>query len=84
MGDTFRQYIFLCEWIDGELGTGNKEEYDADRKGGLQVPMFIEISKLNDIYLLADKVKYQLLEDISKYGYSFGNDIKVIEEKAKF
>lgn len=83
-GDTFHQHIFLCEWIDGEFGTGNKEEYAVDRKGGIQVPILMDISSLKDIYLLSDKVKNMLLDDISKYGYELDNTIKIINEVAKF
>lgn len=83
-GDTFHQHIFLCEWIDGEFGTGNKEEYAVDRKGGIQVPILMDISSLKYIYLLSDKVKNMLLDDISKYGYELDNTIKIINEVAKF
>ncbi len=83
-GDTFLQHIFLCEWIDGILGMGNEEEYALDRKGGTQVPVFLDISSLKDIYLLSDKVKNMLLDDISKYGYNLDDNIKTIHEIAKF
>ena len=39
---------------------------------------------LKDIYLLSDKVRDMLLEDISKYGYELDNAIKIINEIAKF
>lgn len=30
-GLDFIQHFFLCEWISGVLGTGDKEEYDVNR-----------------------------------------------------
>lgn len=80
MGKNFIQHFFLCEWISGELGTGDEEEYSVNRKGGLQVPVLIDIGKLKELNIVSKPIVNQLLEDINNYGLDLDNNSKEIEE----
>lgn len=79
-GEGFVQHFFKVNWVSGELGTGDKEEYSRDRKGGLQVPMLVDISKLSELDIVSPPIKKQLLEDIATFGLELDNNKKVIIE----
>lgn len=79
-GRGIKQYFFLCDWASGDIGTGNKDEYDPNRKGGLQVPVLIDINELKDLKVISKPIVKQLLRDIEKYGYELDNHLKEITE----
>lgn len=79
-GEDFIQHFFLCNWLSGEIGTGDEEEYQQDRKGGLQVPMLINIEDLSKLNIVSPPIIKQLLEDINNHGLMLDNDVKTIIE----
>lgn len=79
-GVDFIQHFFVCNWLDGKIGTGNKEEYDANRKGGIQIPMFIDIQSIKDLNVVSPPIVKQLLDDIDNFGLEFDSEVKEIIE----
>ncbi len=79
-GEGLFQNIFLCKWLDGTLGTGDEEEYDPNRKTGLQKPMLINIEEVENLNLVSPFIKQELINDLNKHGKEMGNDIKLIKE----
>ena len=78
-------YYFLCEYISGEFGSGQGEEYGDNRdveRYGTYEPQLIDIDKLNDLPLVPIHIKEELIKDINKFGKDLANDIKnlTIEE----
>ena len=80
-GKEFIQHFFICDWVSGELGTGNSEEYETSRKGGIQIPMLIDISKLKELNIVSPFIVRQLLGDIKNYGLELANELKEIDER---
>ena len=74
------QHFYLCEWIDGILGTGNEEEYADDRPGGIQKPIAIELSDINEIPLVPEIIKEEMLKDIKQHGKDMSNEVKLLIE----
>lgn len=61
------EYFFLCEYIDGEFGTGNGPEYNNDPKyidSGKYIPEIINREDVEKIVLLPTEIKEKFLEDI--------------------
>lgn len=61
------EYFFLCEYIDGEFGTGNGPEYNNDPKyidSGKYIPEIINREDVEKILLLPIEIKEKLVEDI--------------------
>lgn len=79
-GKGFRQYFFLCEWIEGELGTGDEEEYNINRIGGIQIPMLIKIKDISKLNVVSPQIVKQLLLDINKLGLELDTKVKQIIE----
>ncbi len=79
-GQDFEQNFFLCEWVSGEIGTGDAEEYDPNRPTGLQKPMLIKVDDIEKLNVVSPFIVKQFLADISEYGYELDNKVKDIIE----
>ncbi len=63
------EYFFLCEYIDGEFGTGDGPEYNNDPKyidSGKYIPEIINREDVEKILLLPTEIKEKFVEDIKK------------------
>lgn len=79
-GKDFLQHFFLIERVSGEIGSGDANEYDINRVGGLQRPVFIDINELVNLEVVSRPIVEQLLSDYKKYGSSLGKEIITIDE----
>lgn len=79
-GVDFIQHFFVCDWLDGKIGTGDKEEYDANRKGGIQIPMLIDIQSIKDLNVVSPPIVKQLFDDIDNFGLELDTEVKQIIE----
>ena len=79
-GKDFIQHFFLIERKSGEVGTGNPEEYDVNRVGGVQIPKFINISELSKLDIVSPPIVKQFLEDFDNYGVELDNKVKTIND----
>ena len=72
-------YYFLCDYISGEFGSGQGEEYGDNRdveRYGTYEPQLIDITKLNELPLVPTHIKEELIKDINKFGKDLADDIK--------
>lgn len=79
-GKDFVQHFFLIRRTAGEIGTGDPEEYDVNRKGGIQIPMFVSIDKLKSLNVVSPPIVSQFLEDYSNFGSDMNSTSKIIED----
>lgn len=79
-GKDFLQHFFLIERVSGKIGSGDANEYDFNRVGGLQRPVFIDINELVNLEVVSRPIVEQLLSDYKKYGSSLGKKIITIDE----
>lgn len=82
-GKDISQNFFLCEWIDGEIGTGDEEEYNPNRPTGLQVPMLIKIDKLKTLNIISPEILKEFISDYNEFGKDMNNMLKKIDENKK-
>ena len=78
IGDTFIQHFYLCDWISGQVGTGNEEEYSHERVGGFQQPKWIDINDLPTLIIISKPIVDTLLSDIKKHGLKLDEELKKI------
>jgi len=69
-------YYFLCDYVDGDFGTGQGEEYSPERNSGFYEPRLIKIEDIKNISLKPDKLKEMLIEDILLHNKSLSDCIK--------
>lgn len=62
-----KEYFFLCEYIDGEFGTGDGPEFNNDPKYiecGEFLPEIIKEEEIKNLLLLPPEIKEKFVEDI--------------------
>lgn len=65
--ETMKEFIFLCEYVSGEMGTGNGPEFNGDPKyilRGNYIPVIIPKEEIETLNLVPYEVKEQLVVDI--------------------
>ena len=64
-----KEIFYLCEYIDGEFGTGEGPEFSNNPKyidSGKYIPEIIKKEEIKNICLLPPEIKNKLVEDIEK------------------
>lgn len=67
VSETLDEYVFLCEYVSGNFGTGTGPEFSnnpAYKDRGNYSPVLIEPEKVKDIPLIPIEFKEQLIQDI--------------------
>ena len=67
VSETQDEYLFECEYISGEFGTGTGPEFSNDpayKHRGNFTPELVDIENIENIRLLPVEFKEQLLQDI--------------------
>jgi len=71
-------HYFLAEWVSGEFGTGEGEEFQENNDNGKYVPMFINISDIPNLPLKPSEVAEVFYDDYMKNGKNLRDDVKFI------
>ena len=63
------EYFYLCEYIDGEFGTGEGEEFQNQdnvkkKHYGEYIPEIVKREKISKIVLLPPEIKEKFLRDM--------------------
>lgn len=64
-----KEIFYLCEYVDGEFGTGNGPEYTNDPKyadSGKYIPEIVKKEEVKDILLLPKEIRDRFLQDFVK------------------
>lgn len=64
-----KELFYLCEYIDGEFGTGDGPEFNNDPKyidSGKFLPEIIKREKIKDLVLLPQEIKEKFVKDIKE------------------
>lgn len=61
-----KEYFFLCEYVDGEFGTGDGEEFSNNpeyKESGEYIPEIVKKEEISKIVLLPLEIKEKFLRD---------------------
>ena len=64
-----KEYFFLCEYIDGEFGTGNGEEFSnnpAYKDFGEYIPEIVKSENIANLILLPLEIKEKFVQDLQE------------------
>lgn len=64
-----KEYFFLCEYVDGEFGTGDGEEFSNSPKykdSGEYIPEIVGREKISDLILLPLEIKEKFVQDLQE------------------
>lgn len=62
-----KEYFFLCEYVDGEFGTGEGEEFSNNpeyKDSGKYIPEIVKRENILNLVLLPLEIKEKFLEDL--------------------
>ena len=68
IGEELDEYLFLCKYISGTLGTGTGPEFSGDPKyadRGLYIPTIVPKEEVKNIRLLPEEFKEKLIKDFN-------------------
>lgn len=77
-GRNFVQHFFLVKRIGGEVGKGNPSEYKLNRKGGYQIPKYVNLSDINNLNVISPPIIKQLVQDIKNGELDTQGENKII------
>lgn len=64
-----KEYFFLCEYIEGEFGTGDGEEFSNNPKykdSGEYIPEVVAQENISELILLPLEIKEKFVQDLQK------------------
>ena len=67
-----KEYFYLCEYIDGEFGTGEGEEFSNNPKykdSGEYIPEIIKREDIENLMLLPLEIKEKFLHDLKERNF---------------
>ena len=77
------EHFYVCDWVSGDFGTGEGEEYQREQTNGLYVPKMIDINNIPNIPLMPPEVASEFYKDYVNNGDMLRNDVKYIYGKIK-
>ena len=72
------QHFYLCNWVSGELGSGQGEEFAPDRNNGIYIPTLMPFEKIDTLPLMPPEITKVLSEDIKDNDAMKNNEVKKI------
>ena len=64
-----KEYFFLCEYIYGEFGTGDGEEFSGNseyKDSGEYIPEIVKRENIQDLVLLPLEIKEKFVQDLQE------------------
>lgn len=64
-----KEYFFLCEYIDGEFGTGDGEEFSSNpeyKDSGEYIPEIVKRENIPGLILLPLEIKEKFVQDLQE------------------
>lgn len=68
IGEELDEYLFLCKYVSGTLGTGTGPEFSGDPKyadRGLYIPTIVPKEEMKNIRLIPEEFKEKLIKDFN-------------------
>lgn len=72
------EHFYIADWLSGEFGSGNGEEFQENRNNGIYLPKFIEICEIPNLPLMPPEVASAFYDDYNKNGKNIRDDVKFI------
>lgn len=64
-----KEYFFLCEYVDGEFGTGDGEEFSNNpeyKDSGEYIPEIVKRENISNLIVLPLEIKEKFVQDLQK------------------
>lgn len=72
------EFFYTCEWVSGEFGTGEGEEFQPNRDRGVYRPTLLGVRDIPNLPLMPLEVAKAFVEDFKARGFDLRDDVKFI------
>ena len=72
------EHFYTAEWVSGEFGSGEGEEFQENRNNGIYIPKLIDITNIPNLPLMPPEVAEAFYEDYVKNGKDLRDNVKFI------
>lgn len=69
------EHFYVCNWISGEFGSGEGEEYMPDRNKGVYIPKLINIADIPSLPLMPPEIATAFYNDYIENGIDLNKEI---------
>ncbi len=76
--ETSIEYFYLCDYVSGEFGSGQGEEFQPNRNRGVYIPSLIAFEEISKLPLMPPEIAKALDEDLKKNGTKLRDDVKKV------
>lgn len=73
------EHFYVCEWVAGQFGSGQGEEFQPDRNNGVYKQVMIEIAKIPSLPLMPPEIAEVFFQDYIKNGKNLTNFVKIVK-----
>lgn len=73
------QHFILCDWISGEFGTGEGEEFQGDTSRGFYEPRLIDVKEIPNLPLMPPQAAEEVYKDYIEYGETLNPTTKHLQ-----
>ena len=77
------EHYYICEWVSGEFGTGQGEEYDLNQPYGVYKPVMIEVLDIPNLPLMPPELAKEFYCDYIKNGSKLCDEVKFLYSTTK-
>ena len=77
------EHFYIADWLSGEFGSGEGEEFEENRNNGVYIPKLIDISDIPNIPLMPPEVASAFYDEYTKNGKDLRNDVKFMVGEIK-
>ncbi|MBO4569874.1 MAG: NUDIX domain-containing protein [Clostridia bacterium] len=77
------EHFYLSEWVSGEFGTGNGEEFQNNQTNGVYIPKLINIEEIPNLPLMPPEIASAFYNDYTNNNEELREDVKYIYGEIK-
>ena len=75
------EHFYIAKHVSGEFGSGEGEEYQADRNRGVYIPKLLPIKDIPNTPLMPPEIAQAFFEDYCKNGKNVRDNFLTINAK---
>lgn len=73
------EHFYVAKYVSGEFGSGEGEEFQADRNRGVYIPKMIGIKEIPNLPLMPPEIAKVFFDDYTANGENVRNDVLVVK-----
>lgn len=72
------EHFYLCDYVSGEFGSGQGEEFQPNRNRGIYIPSLLSVEDIPNLPLMPPEIAKAIVEDYKLNGQSLSDFVKKV------